>query len=124
MRLKVTRTDTYIPEWYNNKKDSAPIKVSFKWQTSEQEEKFSKMRPTYRGNMAEEDIQEVEMDLESHICAIWDECVISVENVIDDDTGKPITDPKKVREIPGTYGLVTEVVAHIKAGFEALEEKN
>jgi len=126
MRLKVSRTDTYIPKWYNNKKlpVSEQIKVTFRFMTSEQEERFTKMRPTYRGNMAADEIQEVEMDLETHVNDIWDECVISVENLIDEDNGKAITKPLEVRNIPGIYGLVTEVVAHIKGGFEALEEKN
>ena len=129
MRLKVSREDTYVPEWNNNKKEPADqqIKVYFKYMTSEVEEKYSKMRPTYKGNlddMAGKD-QEITMDLESHVCDIWDDCVTKVDNIFDDD--KPtlaIAKPLVVRNIPGTYGLITEVVAHIKQGFEAQEEKN
>lgn len=124
MHLKVSRQDTYIPSWNNNQKDSAPIKVHFSFMTSEQEERFTKMRPTYRGNMAAEEIQEVEMDLETHVCDIWRECVKKIENVIDEETKKEIADPQKILTIPGLYGLVTEVVAYIKGGIEALDEKN
>ena len=129
MFLKVSREDTFVPDWNNNKKEPGDqqIKVHFKYMTAEVEEKYSKMRPTYKGNlenMTGED-QEITMDLESHVCDIWDDCVIRVDNIFDDD--KPtvtITKPLAVRNIQGTYGLITEVVAHIKQGFEAQEEKN
>ena len=124
MHLKIAREDEFIPEWNHNKKDSASIKIHFKFMTSEQEERFAKMRPTYHGDMANTEDQEITIDLESHNNDIWDACVTSVENVIDEDTNKPVTKPLAIRNIPGIYGLVTEVVAHIKGGIEALEEKN
>ena len=130
MRLKVSREDTFVPDWNNNKKEPADqqIKVHFKYMTSEVEEKYSKMRPTYKGdleNMTSGE-QEITMDLESHICDIWDDCVIRVDNIEEKDKSPTVTiaKPRAVREIPGSYGLITEVVAHIKQGFEAQEEKN
>lgn len=126
MRLKVAREDTYEPTWLDNRKspEKDRIKITFRFMTAEQEEKYTKMRPRYRGNMAAEEINEVEMDVESHNIEIWDDCVIKVEGIVNDATDEPITNPKAIREIPGVYGLVTEVVAHIKSGLEGLAEKN
>ena len=124
MKVKIARQDVYIPEWKNNKKlpEAEQVKVEFSYMTAEQEEKFSTIVPKYKGT--ETSNMNVEVEIHTNANAIWDECVKKVIGLFDEDTGKEITDPKKVRGIPGIYGLITDVVAYIKRGIEEEEVKN
>ena len=88
--------------------------------TAEQEEKYSTIVPKYKGT---EDKMNVEVEIHTNANAIWDDCVKKVSGLYDEND-KELTDPKKVRNIPGIYGLITEVVAHIKKGIEEEEVKN
>ena len=125
MYIKLQREDTYIPKWMGNRKlkEDEQIKVSYSFMTAEQEEKFTQIKPVYKGNSPSE-MKEMELEILTHANEIWDNCVKKVEGLIDTDTKKPISDPKAVRNIPGIYGLITEVVAEIKKGLEALDQKN
>jgi len=123
MKVKVARQDVYIPGWRDNKKlpEAEQIKVDFSYMTAEQEEKFSTLVPRYKGTETEK--MDIEVEIHTNANAIWDDCVKKVHGLFDEDSDKEITAPQKVREIPGIYGLITEVVAHIKKGIEE-ESKN
>ena len=123
MKVKVARQDVYIPEWRGNKKlpEEEQIKVDFSYMTAEQEEKFSTLVPRYKGT--ETSNMDVEVEIHTNANSIWDGCVKKVHGLFNEDSGKEIIDPLKVRDIPGIYGLITEVVAHIKKGIET-EQKN
>jgi hypothetical protein len=41
-----------------------------------------------------------------------------------DEAGKELTDHKAVRKVPGTYGLITELVGIIRKGIGEEESKN
>ena len=121
MQIRVSRDDIYIPKCWGNRKlkEDEQIKVHFSYMTSEQEEKYTKLRPKYTG----EKQQDVEMIIESHANEIWYACVKRVENLINEKTQKEMTSAE-VRAAPGMYELITEVVAHIKVGIEGLDAKN
>jgi len=123
MRVKVARDDVYIPRWRGNKKlpKDDQVKVVYSYMTAEQEEKYSDLQPKY---VSEDEKMHYEIEVKYNVNAIWDECVKKVQGLFDEDTEKEITDPKKVREIPGIYGLVSEVVGHIKKGIDEEESKN
>ena len=123
MRVKVARDDVYIPRWRGNKKlpKDDQVKVVYSYMTAEQEEKYSDLQPKY---VSEDEKMHYEIEVKYNVNAIWDECVKKVQGLFDEDTDKEITDPKKVREIPGIYGLVSEVVGHIKKGIDEEESKN
>ena len=125
MLIRVTRDDIFTPTWRGNDKlkEEDQIKVSFGYMTAEQEEKFSTMKSAYKGDLNDKD-REVKIEIETHANQIWDACVKKVTGLVDEATKKPIDNVKAIRAIPGIYGLITEVVAHIKAGIEALDEKN
>ena len=125
MYIKLQREDTFIPKWMGNKKlkEENQIKVTFSYMTAEQEEKFTKITPVYKGESPSE-MKEMELEIQTHANDIWDSCVKKVEGLIDEKTKVPITDPKSIRGIPGIYGLITEVVAEIKKGLEAQDSKN
>ena len=65
-----------------------------------------------------------EIEVKYNVNAIWEECVKKVIGLYNEDTKKEITNPKEVRDIPGIYGLISEVVGHIKIGIEEEEAKN
>ena len=123
MKVKIARQDVYIPDWKNNKKlpEMEQIKVEFSYMTAEQEEKFSTIVPKYRGT--ETDKMNVEVEIHTNANAIWNDCVKKVNGLFDEND-KEITIPSKVMEIPGIYGLITDVVAYIKLGIEEEEIKN
>ena len=123
MKVKIARQDVYIQNWKNNKKlpEAEQIKVEFSYMTAEQEEKFSTIVPKYKGT--ETDKMNVEVEIHTNANAIWNDCVKKVNGLFDEND-KEITIPSKVMEIPGIYGLITDVVAHIKLGIEEEEIKN
>jgi len=125
MFLKISREDTYVPRWRGNDKlkEDEQIKIAFHYMTADQEERYTKFKPIYRGTAIDK-LQEVEMSIETHANDIWDGCVTKVTGLFDDETKKEITNPVEVRKIPGIYGLITEVVAFIKRGIEEIDEKN
>lgn len=114
MQVLLSREGEYIPNWNKNNKlkPEEQIKVKYRYMTSEEEEKHTKISSKYFSEDAG-----IEMNIETKATEIWDLCVVGVQGLVDNNN-KAITDPKEVREIPGIYGLVTEVVAHIKKGIE------
>ena len=123
MKVKIARQDTYIPKWRDNRDlpEDEQIKVLFSFMTSVQEERYSDLQPKY---VSENDNMHYEIEVKYNINAIWNECVKKITGLFDEDSGKEKTAPKEVSEIPGIYGLITEVVGHIKRGIEATESKN
>ena len=123
MKIKLSRTDIYIPNWNGNRSlpESEQVKVEYRFMTSEEEERFSLIRPVY--NMADGKTQEIAVNYDIHANDIWRVCVKKV-NGLQDENGAEIADPKKVAEIPGMYSLITEVVAEIKRGLTEADLKN
>lgn len=123
MKIKLARTDIYVPRWNGNRSfpDSEQVKVEYRFMTCEEEERFSKVQPIY--NVAEGKTQEIMVNYEQHANDIWRACVKKVSGLADED-GAEITDPKKVADIPGMYALITEVVAEIKRGLTEADLKN
>lgn len=123
MKVKVARSDTYIPRWRGNRDlpEDEQVKVEYSYMTAEQEEKYSDLQPKY---VSEDDKMHYEIEVKYNVNAIWEECVKKVLGLVDEESGKEITDPKKVQGIPGIYTLITEVVGHIKKGIDEVEVKN
>ena len=123
MKIKLARTDIYVPRWNGNRSlpDSEQVKVEYRFMTCEEEERFSVVRPVY--NMAEGKTQEITVNYDLHANDIWRACVKKVSGLTD-EAGAEITDPKKVADIPGMYSLITEVVAEIKRGLTEADLKN
>ena len=126
MKVKVARQDVYTPHWRGNLNlpEDEQVKVEYSYMTAEQEEKFSTLVPRYKGT--ETDKMDVEVEIHTNANAIWADCVKKVNGLFwDDGKGeKEYTNPKDVLKIPGVYGLVTEVVGHIKKGIDEEESKN
>jgi hypothetical protein len=120
MKVRIARADVYTPKWRGNRQlpEAEQIRVEYKLLTAEQEERFSSISPEYDkgGDVAR-------IKVETHANAIWDECVVKVFGLTD-DAGKAIESPAKVKEIPGIYTLITEVVAQIKRGLDEPDLKN
>ena len=129
VKIKLSRTDIYIPKWNKNRKlpEEEQIKIEYRFMTSEEEERFSLIRPTYSMDKQNTDAdgkpKEIAVDFELHANEIWDICVKKVTGLFD-ESGVEIAEPKKIRAIPGIYGLITEVVAEIKRGLTEEEIKN
>jgi hypothetical protein len=123
LKIKLSRTDTYIPKWNGNRKlpTSDQVKIEYRFMTCEEEEKYSALRPVFSSDKSE--VRDVTIDVHTHANEIWDVCVKKVDGLTDDN-GVGITDPRKVRAVPGVYGLVTEVVAEIKTGITVEQSKN
>jgi hypothetical protein len=123
MKIKLSRTDVYIPKWNGNRSlpDSEQVKVEYRFMTCEEEERFSLIKPVY--NMAEGKAQEITVNYDLHANDIWDACVKKVSGLFDEN-GVELTEPKKIRAIPGMYNLVTEVIAEIKRGLTEDDSKN
>jgi hypothetical protein len=120
MELNVSGIYTYTPHWRGNDKlaKDKRVQIEYTYLSAEDEEAFTTFTPVYRGK----DREEMEMEVKSNACAIWDKCVRKVSGITSD--GKAITDPLAIRKIPGIYGLVSEVAAHIKKGIDEEELKN
>ena len=123
MKVKLSRTDIYIPNWNGNRSlpESEQVKVEYRFMTCEEEERFSVVRPVY--NMAEGKTQEITVNYDLHANDIWRACVKKVSG-LQDEAGVEITEPKKVADIPGMYSLITEVVAEVKRGLTEADLKN
>lgn len=120
MKVRIARADVYTPKWRGNRSlpEAEQVRVEYKLLTAEQEERFSSIAPEYdKGG------EITRIKVETHANAIWDECVVKVFNLCDEN-GKAIEAPAKVKEIPGVYSLITEVVAQIKRGLDEAELKN
>jgi predicted extracellular nuclease len=117
MKITIAQTGTYVPKWNRNRDLPAAeqMQIEYQYMTAEQEEKYVKMVPRYKG-------EEVTVDFDTNVNAIWDECVLSVRNFC--PNGKEMSDAKEVRKLRGIYSLITEVVAHIKQGLTDDESKN
>ena len=122
MRVSLAKELTYIPKWNGNRKlkKEEQVVVTYRYMTSQEEEELSVITPKYKiGDKSGES----EIEIKPKSIEVWDKCVIRVSGLVDEkDT--PITEPAKVRAIPGIYELVTEVVAEIRKGFTGEEEKN
>ncbi len=118
MQIKLSATSTYVPKWRDNRKlpEGEQVHVEYKLMTAEQEERFSEMYLRREGD------DDFGMTVKTHAVEIWDECVTKVIGLNDGE--KPILKPKAVREIPGIYELITEVVAIIKQGITEEDSKN
>ena len=129
MKIKLSRTNIYIPKWNHNRElpEDEQVKIEYRFMTSEEEESFSLVRPTYNMDKKNTDEEgkpkEIAVEFELHANAIWDKCVKKVIGLFDEN-GNEISEPKKVRAIEGIYGLITEVVAEIKLGLTEEEIKN
>ena len=123
MKVKIARQDVYILRWKGNQDlpEDEQVRIEFSFMTSEQEEKYSDLQPKY---VSENDHMHYEIEVKYNINAIWNECVKKVTGLFNEDTEKEITVPKDVKNIPGIYGLITEVVGHIKRGIDEVEAKN
>ena len=123
MKVKVARQDTYIPRWRGNRElpEDEQIRVEYSYMTAEQEEKYSDLQPKY---VSEDNQMHYEIEVKYNVNAIWNECVKKVTGLYNEDTGKEINLPKEVAKVPGIYGLISEVVGHIKQGIEEDEVKN
>ncbi len=122
MELTISGVYEFVPKFNGNRKlkGENQIVVTYRYMTSEEEERFTHIVPRY----SSKDSDKVEVDVKTNANDIWDACVIKIVGLKDKATGNPITDPKKVREIKGIYALITEVVAEIKKGFTEAELKN
>lgn len=120
MEVRISGVYSYVPKWRGNDKlpDGEQVSVEHTFLTPEEEEKYSTFYPVYRGD------KEVELEIKTNACAIWNSCVKKVLGFVDADTKQPITDPRKVAAIPGMFSLISEVVGHIKKGFDEEELKN
>ncbi len=118
MKINVSKGDTYIPEWRGNKDlpEKEQIKVEFTYMTGEQEERLTPIIPTFNEK------NEIQIEYKSNASAVWDECVSKISGLVGDD--KEITDPGKVKALPGTYGLITEMVGHIRRELTSTDSKN
>ena len=110
----LAREGEYIPNWNRNKelKSADQIKVIYRYMTSEEEEKYTKVSSRHYsldGNF--------DLNVETNANKIWNACVLKVQGLFDENK-KEITDPKEVQKILGIYELITEVVAQIKKGIE------
>lgn len=123
MKIKLSRTDIYIPKWNGNRSlpESEQVKVEYRFMTCEEEERFSLIRPVY--NVADGKTQEVSVNYDLHANDIWRACVKKISG-LQDENDTEITDPKKVADIPGMYSLITELVAEIKRGLTETDLKN
>lgn len=123
MKVKIAREDVYVPKWKGNRNlpEAEQIKIEFSYMTAEQEEKYSTIIPRYKG--ADKEDIDVEIEIHTNANAIWMGCIKKVNGLFD-EKDKGISSPKEVLDIPGIYGLITEVVAHIKQGIEEEEAKN
>jgi len=122
MELNISGIYTYVPKWRGNDKlpEQDRITVEYRYMTPEEEERFTAYTPVYRG----ENHSEMEIKIDSKALAIWNTCVLKVDGIKDAVTKGNVNDPKKVSTIPGTYKLITEVVAVIKKGLDEEELKN
>lgn len=114
MKIKLSRTDTYVPKWNGNRElpEAERVSVDYRYMTCEEEEKWSVIRPIF----SEGETKEVKVDYATHANEIWLACVKAVHGLTDMD-GAPVSDAKAVLKVPGIYGFVTEVVAEIKRGI-------
>lgn len=121
MKIKLSRTDTYIPKWNGNRNlpEAEQVKVDYRYMTCEEEEKWSVIRPVFTDG----ETKEVKVDYATHANDIFAACVLKVDGLCDTD-GKPVAKPQEVLKVPGIYGLVTEVVAEIKRGITEQDSKN
>jgi len=120
MKVRVARSDIYVPKWRDNRElpEAEQIKVHFNYMTAVQEEQYSMFKPKYVGEG-----KEVDFDFELNATDVWKECVTKIEGLID-EKDKPITSPTAALAVPGIYGLVTEVVGHIRQGLDGVDRKN
>ena len=118
MKIDLSKSRVYVPKCMRNRKlpKDQQINVEYTLMTAEQEERFSTMHLSRLGD------DNMEMTVETHANEIWDACVTKVNGLNDGE--KPILDPKKVREIPGIYELITEVAGIIKQGLTETDLKN
>ena len=122
MKVKVARDDVYVPKWRDNRKlpETEQIKVYFKYMTAAQEERFTIFKPKYNDDKTDK----VDIEIIVDEVAVWNECVTKIEGLVDEKTGKPITLPSVVSEMPHSYQLITEVTAYIRRNLEGEERKN
>ena len=121
MKINITGKSVYVPKWNGNRLLPAEqqVSVEYRYLTCDEEEKFSKFVPRYKGEKKDE----MELEIKTNANEIWDLCVQKVNGLVD-DAGTDITDPKALRKVPGTYELVTEIVALIRKGISEEELKN
>jgi hypothetical protein len=121
VKINVANKHIYIPKWNKNQKLPATeqVRIEYRYMTCEEEEKYSVFIPKYKGEKRDE----IELEIKTSANEIWDLCALKVSG-LQDENGKEISDPKAVRKIPGTYGLVTELVGIIRKGFDEDEIKN
>lgn len=121
MKINISNKYTYVPKWNGNRKlpPDKQMSVEYRFMSCEEEEKFSQFVPKYKGDKRDE----VELEIKTNANEIWDTCVTKVLGLYD-EAGKELSDPKAVRKVSGTYGLITELVGIIRKGIGEEDQKN
>ncbi len=119
MKVSLSKSRTYAPKCLGNRKlkGDNQITVEYMLMTAEEEEKYSDLYLRREGD------DDFGMTVKTHAIEIWDAKVTKVNGIWDTE-GNAITDPEKVRNIPGIYELVSEVAAIIKRGLTEADSKN
>jgi len=117
MKVNLTITQTYVPEWRGNRSlpEGEQIVVTYRLMSAEQEERFAKMSAKSDGK------GEYLVNIEPKAVEIFGACVTHVAGLFD-MAGTPITEAKDVLAVPGIYELIGDVAAEIKKGMLTEED--
>lgn len=112
MKIKVRRTDVFIPKWMDNEEQAEPIKVHYRFLTISERHKYQGVEPVEVGANGEPVIR-VRQDNEG----MARKMITRIENfVLDDGRETVIDDAAKLYNTPG---VPPELVAMIEAEMVA-----
>jgi len=125
MIVSIERRTTYIPEWRGNKAETAPIKVHYRYATTEERDKFIHWSsPSVEASVGEAAISKVVRLIERKDMFLA--LVEKIENLSVNEGGKekPITTPRELLETPGLNDLYDEIVGVLIQSTAVADLKN
>ena len=114
MIVKIARTAVFIPEWRDNKKEAEPVRVEYRFPTTEERDRFIRWSTPKLISAGGEDARsEVERVIDRR--GMFLGLVTSIANLTISDGGKDriVATAKAVMVIPGLNDLYDEVCAHL-----------
>jgi len=123
--ITISRFRDFTPEWRDNKKASAPIKVMYKYPSTEIRDRFIHWgSPTVETANGKDSVSRLERTIDRRALFLAVEPVISGLSVSDGEKEWNVTTGKELLDVPSLNDLYDEIVADIIASTAIVDVKN
>lgn len=126
MIVRIQKTADFIPEWNGNQNDANPIKVTYRFPSTEERDRWIKWsNPVLESTQAGQSLSKIERIIDRK--GMFLGLVTGIANLVSDDGSgkeKAILTAREVLDCSGLNDLYDEIVAHLIATTQQIDLKN